>query len=655
MKKNLLFILVLSIFLSFQLKAQNIFINEDFQTGSMPVDWTQSTLATDGGWKFGTNTDLQSTYFAIPAHTTFACTNDDACNCNKSADRLVTDTMDLSSVTSVILKFDYYFLANSERATVEVSNDNGVTWIPVDTLSASGANWTMQVVNISSVASGHSQVLVSFFYNDLNTWGYGLAIDNVRIQQPSPQDAELARISPGAYSNPSFKAVGDSVELGGTLFNNGADTLQVCTVNWSDGFSTYTDTLYPALAAGAAVDFVHSHKYIVATTGAHPLQMWVEQLNDTSHANDTLGTVITGAAFMPSHKVTIEDITICSSGYGFWSPRGIVYIDSLRQSPFRSMTEVISVHTPGFAVPYDPMADTAYATAYAPFILAWPEIHIDRKQISDPHEIFTQFNLHSTDFGIADVAVNLAYDTTTRNLDVNTDIHFAVNMNPSSGHYKLALVLTEDSVHGPDPGYSQRNAYANGANGPMACSTMDFSAQPDPVPASLMYYTNVAREIIGTYNGMNGSLPDTVTENGIYNYAFPTYTIPVAFQPQNMRAIVLLIDSLTGEIKNSNSALVLPPIPVGIQEASSVTSSFNVFPNPFTEEATLILNLNKSETVSVCVTDILGVTHSEYNAGILSAGQHALQINGKYLANGVYFITMKAGETNLTRKVLIQK
>lgn len=655
MKKNLFVILLLSACSLFQLKAQNIYLSENFQGVGIPVDWTQSTLASDGGWKFGTNTTLQSTYFPIPPHTNFACTNDDACNCIKSSDRLTTDTIDLTTATTVALLFDYYFLANSERATVEVSNDNGSTWNVVDTLPASGGNWKKHSINLTPFAAGYSQVLVAFKYNDLNTWGYGLAIDNVLIHQPSANDAELSGITPTAYSDPTYKAIGDSIVIGGTITNNGTDTITSCTINWTDGFNTYTDTLNPNIPTGSSASFVHSHVYTIAASGDHLIKMWVEMQNDSIHSNDTLNTVLTGAAFMPSHKVAIEDITICSSNYGMWCPRGIVYIDSLSRSPLRSMTEVISVHTAGFAVPYDPMVDTAYVTAYTPFILAWPEIHIDRKSIADPSAIFSQFYLHTNNFGMADVSVNLVYDSINRNLDVSTDIHFAVNVNPSSGHFKLALVLTEDSVHGTDPTYAQKNVYANGANGPMASSSIDFAAQPNPVPASLMYYMNVAREIIGTFNGMNGSLPDTLAENSTYTYAFPTYTIPAGYHEQNMRAIVLLIDSLSGEIKNANDAPLFVSVPLAIQETHAGSSTFNLFPNPFTDEATLILNLEKAETVSIRLTDLLGETHSAFNEGTLNAGKHVLVISGKNLTAGMYFITMKTGSSSVTRKVLIQK
>lgn len=55
------------------------------------------------------------------------------------------------------------------------------------------------------------------------------------------------------------------------------------------------------------------------------------------------------------------------------------------------------------------------------------------------------------------------------------------------------------------------------------------------------------------YNGADG-LPDTITADETYTYTFPTYTVPVNYNAAKMRAIVLLIETVTGEIRNANGA-----------------------------------------------------------------------------------------------------
>src|SRR5688572_19120841 len=92
------------------LNAQTTFLNEDFESGSMPGSWTQVTLATDGGWLVGNNTTLQSQYWPIPAHTVMAATNDDGCDCDKSNDLLKTASLNLSTAAMVHLATDIYFI-----------------------------------------------------------------------------------------------------------------------------------------------------------------------------------------------------------------------------------------------------------------------------------------------------------------------------------------------------------------------------------------------------------------------------------------------------------------------------------------------------------------------------------------------------------------
>ncbi|HUM47865.1 MAG TPA: hypothetical protein PLD84_13120, partial [Chitinophagales bacterium] len=56
--------------------AQTTIYSQDFEGTGLPSGWSQISNATDGGWKFGTNTQLQSANFPITSHTKMSCTND---------------------------------------------------------------------------------------------------------------------------------------------------------------------------------------------------------------------------------------------------------------------------------------------------------------------------------------------------------------------------------------------------------------------------------------------------------------------------------------------------------------------------------------------------------------------------------------------------
>ncbi len=665
MQKKLPFLLLLLSACTSYLTAQTIqttFLTQSFQGTGLPPGWSQTTQSSDGGWKFGNNLQLQSTNFQIPAHTKFACTNDDACNCNKISDRLITDTLHLAAATAVVLKFDYYFLNfmyddTTEQASVEVSTDGGINWQLADTLINSGAGWRTTYMDLTALAAGHASVLVSFKYSDKGIYGDGLAIDNVSLYQPVAIDAAFTAITPVAYSSNSYGLTGSNVTLGGTITNLGATAISTCTIKWSDGTTIYPYTFNTSIPRLGTASFTHNQHFNVAATGGHPVKMWVELANDTLHANDTLNTVITGATFRPVHKTTIEDQTVCSSGFGIYSPRGIVRKEEFLLANTPNYTEIITVHWKGYNPPFDPLYDSVsvYALAEQTVFgtIGWPEIHVDRKEHGDVDWYDSLFAKHNSDFGMADLTPDVSYDSITREVTVNTVVRFAVDVNPSLASYNLALVLTEDSVHNTDTLYSQRNAYANNAMGPMAGGGIDFAAEPNPVSASKMYYMNVARKLVGPFKGIDGSLPATLSAGSTWTYTFPSYTVPVQYNAAKMRAIVLLVDTITHQVRNSNGAPLIATA-TGISNLNREDQMLKIFPNPFSTQANVLFKLDKPEEVSMRLTNLLGETIAEHNS-LMPAGEQTITINGKNLSVGMYLVTLKAGNTSVTKRVVINR
>src|SRR5688572_20784367 len=76
---------------------------EDFEAG-LPDDWTQITYASDGGWVVGSPEDLSSPGLTFPPNGSpqFAATNDNACNCDKSQDYLITPVLDFTTLSEVV-------------------------------------------------------------------------------------------------------------------------------------------------------------------------------------------------------------------------------------------------------------------------------------------------------------------------------------------------------------------------------------------------------------------------------------------------------------------------------------------------------------------------------------------------------------------------
>ena len=655
MKRKLPFIILFAALVFGMATAQTTLLSQDFESGL--GSWTVVDSTADSVWRVRTNPFLEPYLGSITFHSAtpakFALILSDA-DTNLINTDLISPVINCTGVSHVALKFMQWFkYYNSSSPSVSVSND-GTTWTQVYNVVTGSAQTDPEQVllDISSVAGNHATVYVKFNYKGIND--YFWALDDITVYQPLDADAALTGITP--ITRQAYGVVGSNVNLGGTIFNDGGTTITGCVVKWSDGTNTYPYTVPTNIPVFGSVTFTHNTPYNIPALGSHPIKMWVELPNDTTYSNDTLSLAITGVPFMPAHKVVIEDQTQCSTGFSIYCPRGIVFKDSFLRSNLSDMAEVISVHANISGPPYDPMYDTVYATGaqLIPGYEGWPSVTVDRKENGDPKNIFDLFNKYAADFGVADVGLNITYDTSSRGLSVVAHAHFATAVSVGTGHYNFALVLTEDSVHGNDSSYAQANSYAGGALGPMAGAGIDFAAQPNPVPASLMYYMNVARKISATYLGTTNSIPGNVSMDSTVNYTFPVFTIPAGWNASRMRATVMLINTTTSQILNANGAPLIN-VPTGLNQVSNEQFNFNVFPNPFSNEANIVFNLDKSENITVRVSNLLGQTVSLYQPGTLASGEHTITLSGQYLSPGVYMITLSDNNSSSTRKVILNK
>ncbi len=655
MKRKLPFIILLAAFAFSITTAQTTLLTQDFESGL--GSWTVVDSTTDSVWRVRTNPFFEPYLGSLTFHsatpTKFALIISDA-DTGLINTNLISPVINCTGVNHVALKFTQWFKYYGASApTVSVSND-GTTWTPVYHVVASSGQTNPELVrlDISSVAANQATVYVKFNYPARND--YFWALDDISVYQPADADAALTTVTPIARQ--AYGLVASNVNLGGTIFNYGSSPITSSVVKWSDGTNVYANALTTNIASFDSLNFTHNHPYTIPALGSHPLTMWVELANDTIYGNDTLSFNITGAPFIPAHKVVIEDQTQCSTGFSIYCPRGIVYKDSFVRSNLSDMAEVISVHSNISGPPNDPMYDTTYSTGSQaiPGFLGWPSITIDRKENGQPENIFNLFNKYAADFGVADVALNVTYDTTSRGLSVVAHAHFAIAATPGTGRYNFALVLTEDSVHGTDTSYAQANQYAGGALGPMAGAGIDFAAQPNPVPAALMYYMNVARKISATFTGSTNSIPISVAADSTVNYTFPEYTVPAGWNVAKTRATVLLINTNTYQIMNANGAPLIA-VPTGLSEVSNQPFMFNVYPNPFTDEANIVFNLDKPESVTMGVTNLLGQTITVYRPGTLATGEHTITLSGKYLSPGLYFVTLSDKNGSSTKRVMLNK
>ncbi len=171
--------------------AQNfgILLFEDFETGTLPTDWTRTQIPGSDGWTFG-ETSYSSSFWDVPPsidNSQFAISNDDACDCDMSDDQLLSPVMDWSNFDSVYVLYDrFYDAAWGSLAYAQISYDAGATWLYL--AIAEDPAWVedgfalpAEIVVDNVTYAFNDQMMIGFLHDDGGAWADGFAIDNVIV------------------------------------------------------------------------------------------------------------------------------------------------------------------------------------------------------------------------------------------------------------------------------------------------------------------------------------------------------------------------------------------------------------------------------------------------------------------------------------------
>jgi len=150
---------------------------------NLPAEWTTDGLS-DVDFYVGTGGTApgqanENGFWPVPFHGTFALTNDDACNCDKSQDRLTSKVIDATYQTYLKIIFDAFQNGNSgQHAFLQVRSES-MPWTTILDIEPR-ANWTTHeaIVPREFYDSGFQ---FRFFYDDQGNYASGLAIDDIYI------------------------------------------------------------------------------------------------------------------------------------------------------------------------------------------------------------------------------------------------------------------------------------------------------------------------------------------------------------------------------------------------------------------------------------------------------------------------------------------
>lgn len=166
------------------LAGSNAIFSEDFETTTTlsSAGFSVKTKSTDGGFKIGNAAQANvGQTWRVPTKSKFVFTNDDRCNCNKSADSLILPSQNLLASKVYQLRFSAFFnsIGIREKAFVFAKNA-GKTTLLAELNSVK--SWEEYIVPLFGI-SGNTEIV--FSYTDGGVWSSGLAIDDISICEPS--------------------------------------------------------------------------------------------------------------------------------------------------------------------------------------------------------------------------------------------------------------------------------------------------------------------------------------------------------------------------------------------------------------------------------------------------------------------------------------
>ena len=375
--------------------------------------------------------------------------------------------------------------------------------------------------------------------------------------------------------------------------------------------------------------------------------------NINGMASDLDSTDDTKTVFISIFEPKVGKVVVVEEGTGTWCgwcPRGTVAMDYLARD-YKGYAAGIAVHNG------DPMVDTAYDLGINPFISGYPNALVNRGNGMNPSAIFNPVRESLLEDPVALLSNGAKYDVNTGILKVSVTANF---LEAANNNWKLACVLTEDSVTGTGPGFAQQNSYAGGGSGSLVGPDgVDWSMLPSPVPASQMKYDHVARAIAPNFNGNESSFPPIVNVGDDYTVGFE-FVVNPNWNIDKMHIVGILIQP-DGRIQNGSISTIDEAVQEGYTPAWNISVGENligpdidvkVYPNPSSDENTKLYFHGQFEKVSVELYTISGKLILTRNYGSLKNKE--VQLETKPLEAGIYLIKTNVDGELATHRLIIR-
>ena len=363
----------------------------------------------------------------------------------------------------------------------------------------------------------------------------------------------------------------------------------------------------------------------ITLTSATTAQAYIYNINGgqpQSTSDDTLLTNLNVVVPAANKIVVGEEATGTWCG---WCPRGAVALNWMDQD-YEGYWQGIAVHNG------DLMTDATYDNGIAGYISGYPSGLVDRGSVIDPSAFSADFLQRIIIPPHARITNGAVIDGTT--LKVSLDVTF---LQSTSGTYKLACTLVEDSVTGTGPQYYQANYYSGGSSLVDVDGT-DWNAKPSNVPDYLMVYRHVARAISPSFLG--DALPNNSYNTGDVETVCFEFDIDPNWDLDKIHIVGMLFDA-QGKTDNASSSSIADAVTEGYSNNCSGASEtiylsgpdkLIVYPNPASNNLYINNIPNNIEFINIINIEGKEVlktkTANSIDISSLSKGIYVIKFNG---------------------------
>lgn len=304
-------------------------------TFNNPSDWVMTNTSQPIPWDWVITTNQGAIPNAAPslqpfmsttANDGFALIDSDGQPGNVDGDGAIIAEItnaipiDLSLYPNVVLQYQHSYRWWQDTRGVRVSGDGGLTWTDYEVTNLSGypndqnsENPTIETINISAVAGGSNNVLVQFYYNDNDFWGWYWVVDDVQILEQPDNDIQLlsawfaGQNNEGVeYGRTPTNHLESNHLVGGQVFNFGVNTQTNVVLN-----SDYTVFNYSSNTAA----LLSGDTVILESTETPSLPVGIYNGTYTvTSTEETAGTAFGNNVYLRSFEVTTDMYSVDGIG-----------------------------------------------------------------------------------------------------------------------------------------------------------------------------------------------------------------------------------------------------------------------------------------------------------------------------------------------------